>query len=119
VLKQALLQATGSVLIPAFLPESFAGAEPAAASPDEGIDGFFRFESFIEKRLQAGATDLYAEVHRQLDRILLPQVFQFSGGNQRQTARVLGIARQTLRTKLEEAGLNLKRFLDDSSTDKE
>ena len=118
VLKQALLQATGSVLIPAFLPESFAGAEPAAASP-EGIDGFFRFESFIEERLKAGATDLYAEVHRQLDRILLPQVFQFSGGNQRQTARVLGIARQTLRTKLEEAGLNLKRFLDDSSTDKE
>lgn len=117
VLKQALLQATGSVLIPAFLPSSFASTEPTVSDPEKK-EGF-PFESYIHQRLQDGTSDLYTEVHRQLDRILLPLVFEFSGSNQRQTARLLGIARQTLRTKLSEAGLNLKRFLDDSATDKD
>jgi two-component system nitrogen regulation response regulator GlnG len=117
VLKQALLQATGSVLIPAFLPDTLGGTEPDPATPGDAAG--FLFEPFILQRLEGDTSDLYAEAHRQLDRILLPLVFEFSGGNQRQTARFLGIARQTLRTKLREAGLNLTRFLDDSAADKE
>src|SRR5262249_31081618 len=46
VLKQALLQATGNVLVPAFLPESLTGpaAPAAAATPAAGSE--HRFESF-------------------------------------------------------------------------
>jgi two-component system nitrogen regulation response regulator GlnG len=117
VLKQALLQASGSILVPAFLPDTLGAGQPAAPAPAAG-EGFL-FEPFILQRLEAGTSDLYTEAHRELDKILLPLVFEFSGGNQRATARFLGIARQTLRAKLGEAGLNLKRFLDDSQGDKE
>jgi two-component system nitrogen regulation response regulator GlnG len=111
VLKQAFLQATGSVLIPAFLPESLGDAGPPAAPAPAGAPGFL-FEPFIRQHLQDGTAELYAEVHRQLDRILLPLVLAFSSGNQRLAARCLGIARQTFRVKLREAGLKIKPSLE-------
>jgi len=118
VLKQALLQAVGSVLIPAFLPDGFGEGDntPRTSSPQP--TGFL-FEPFLRERLEAGADDLYAEAHRQLDRILLPMTLEFTGGNQRLTARLLGIARQTLGVKLREAGLSLKRSVEESEDEKE
>jgi two-component system nitrogen regulation response regulator GlnG len=108
VLKQALLRATGTLLIPAFLPEGLGDGGPARPTSESGDRGFL-FERFIKERLKAGGNDAYAETHRQLDRILLPLALEFSGGNQRLAARVLGIARQTFRVRLREAGLNLKQ----------
>jgi two-component system nitrogen regulation response regulator GlnG len=117
LLKQALVQATGSALIPAFLPEGLGdGVRPAPAA--DAAEGGFLFEPFIRRRLQEGPGDIYAEAHRQLDRILLPLVLEFTGGNQRLTARFLGIARQTFRVKLREAGFGVKRLLEEGS-DKE
>jgi two-component system nitrogen regulation response regulator GlnG len=110
VLKQALLQATGSVLIPAFLPAALGTAgEPTALARTEAVSAGFLFEPFIRQRLEAGGNDVYAEAHRQLDRILLPLALDFSDGNQRLAARLLGIARQTFRVRLREAGLTLKQ----------
>ena len=79
----------------------------------------FQFEPFLQQQLEAGAEDLYAEAHRQLDRILLPMALEFTAGNQRLTARLLGIARQTLGVKLREAGLSLKRSVEGGDDDKE
>jgi two-component system nitrogen regulation response regulator GlnG len=107
VLKQALLHATGSVLVPAFLPEHLRDAEappPPAGEPAAS----FALEPFLRRLLEAGGNDVYAEAHRQLDRILLPMALEQTDGNQRSAARILGIARQTLATKLREAGLNRK-----------
>jgi two-component system nitrogen regulation response regulator GlnG len=111
VLKQALLRSTGTVLIPAFLPESLNEGKlpPEPAATDQY--GFF-FEPFIRRQLESGSEDLYAEAHRQLDRILLPLVLEATAGNQRLAAKYLGIARQTIKTKLTEAGLNLKRSVE-------
>jgi two-component system nitrogen regulation response regulator GlnG len=39
-----------------------------------------------------------------LDRLLLPRVLEYTGGNQVQAARLLGTARQTLRQKLRDLG---------------
>ena len=44
-------------------------------------------------------------MRRQLDRVLLPLVLGYAGGSQHQAALLLGIARQTLRTKLRDLGL--------------
>src|SRR5205823_6492477 len=90
VLKQALLQASGPLLLLAFLPEPLGGTgEPAAATaPTEGPG----LESFIRGRLGSDAGDLYAETHRQVDRLLLPLVLEHTQGNQHQAARLLGIA---------------------------
>jgi DNA-binding NtrC family response regulator len=102
VLKQALLRAHGPVLLPDFLPE-FAAAPRAAAAAAPG--GGFDPEAFIRQRLGPDARDLYAEAHRELDRLLLPRVLDHTGGNQARAALLLGIARRTLRTKLQDLGL--------------
>ena len=106
VLKQALLRAHGPVLLPEFLPEfPLAPAAPAApmASPGGGFDP----EAFLRQRLGPDSRDLYAEIHRELDRLLLPRVLEHTGGNRARAALLLGIARRTLRTKLQELGLHV------------
>jgi two-component system nitrogen regulation response regulator GlnG len=104
-LKQALLQSSGTVLLPAFLPDLAGGpGEPGQAAPP-GAD--LDLEAFIRQRLGPDAQDLYADTHRQVDRLLLPLALEYTGGNQHQAARLLGIARQTLRQKLRELGLHV------------
>jgi two-component system nitrogen regulation response regulator GlnG len=69
-------------------------------------------EVFIRRRVDTDTIDLYAETHRQVDRLLLTCVLEATGGNQHQAARRLGIARATLRRRLRELGLNITRQLD-------
>jgi two-component system nitrogen regulation response regulator GlnG len=103
VLEQALLRASGSVLLPAFLPAPLGGScDPVPAMTPREAPGL---ESFLRGRLGPGVCDLYAETHRQIDRLLLPRVLDYTCGCKLQAARLLGIARQTLRMKLREQGL--------------
>jgi DNA-binding NtrC family response regulator len=108
VLKQALLHASGAVLLPAFLPESLGGTGevvPAPPSRDEpGVETFV-----IQQRLAPDVRDLYAATHREVDRLLLARVLEQTGGNVQQAALLLGIARQTLRLKLRDLGLSNPR----------
>ncbi len=108
VLKQALLRATGTILIPAFLPDTLEETQAPEAPGKPAEANGLSFPDFIRRRLEAGSNDVYAETHRELDRLLLAQALEFTGGNQRLAARVLGIARQTFRMRLREAGLNVK-----------
>src|SRR5271168_807515 len=62
-LKQALLQASGSVLLPAFLPELFGRPGEPAPAPLAGAD--LGLAAFIRQRLVPDAGDLYADTHRQ------------------------------------------------------
>ena len=105
VLKQALLQASGPTLLVTFLPEfSSEASEHGPAATGETNLGL---EAFIRERLVPDARDLYAETHRQVDRLLLLRVLDYTGGNQHHAARLLGIARQTLRQKLRDLGLHV------------
>ena len=63
----------------------------------------------IRQRVGSDVRDLYAETHRQLDRLLLPRVLEHTRGNLQQAALLLGIARQTLRLKLRDLGLSATR----------
>ncbi len=114
VLKQSLLRASGTVLLPTFLPELLAGrGEAVPAAPGQDFD----LGTFIDQRLGSQAHELYAEVHRQVDRLLLPRVLDHTGGSQHQAARLLGIARQTLRLKLRELGLHVTRTAETEEDD--
>jgi two-component system nitrogen regulation response regulator GlnG len=115
VLKQALLQASGTVLLPGFLPDLSGHAGKPDASPPTGTD--LGLEAFISQRIGSDAKDLYAETHRQVDRLLLARVLQFTGGNQQQSARLLGIARQTLRQKLRDLGLHVTHSVESDEDD--
>jgi DNA-binding NtrC family response regulator len=108
VLKQALLQANGAVLLPAFLPERVGGvgvvAPPLTTAAEPGAEMFV-----IRQRIDSDVRDLYAETHRQVDRLLLQRVMEYTHGNLQQAALLLGIARQTLRMKLRDLRLSVTR----------
>jgi DNA-binding NtrC family response regulator len=139
VLKQAILQATGNVVVRSGIPRPvLAGAGrcgsrsacssgrscgPTAgcrsSSPEcpeaPGVPavltsrplGCLDPEAFLRQRLGPDSRDLYAEFHRELDRLLLGRVLEYTGGNQLRAALLLGIARRTLRQKLQELGLHV------------
>jgi two-component system nitrogen regulation response regulator GlnG len=107
VLKQALLRASGNVLLPAFIPESLRGLPHSPAAPSGKEPGVEEF--LVRLRMGPDLRDLYAEAHRRLDRLLLPRVLEHTGGSQHQAALRLGIARQTLRLKLRDLGLSAPR----------
>jgi DNA-binding NtrC family response regulator len=100
VLKQALLRASGPTLLPE-LPDG----PQSAAVPSPGND--LALATFIGHRLAPEVNDLYAQTHAHVDRLLLARVLEYTGGNQHQAARLLGIARQTLRLKLRDLGLHV------------
>ncbi len=104
VLKQALLRSSGTVLLPAFLPQLAGAADCDKPQVETEVQGL---ESFIGRRLTPDASDLYARMHADVDRRFLSRVLEYTNGNQRQAASVLGIARQTLRQKLRELGLQI------------
>jgi DNA-binding NtrC family response regulator len=124
VLKQALLAASGTMLLPGFLPElaggpavpdgvrdgrDVAGREPAPA----GLD----LETFIRQRLAPDTDDLYGETHRQVDRLLLTLALEHTDGNHRDAARLLGISRQTMRVKLRALGLHVTHSVESDADD--
>jgi nitrogen regulation protein NR(I) len=108
VLKQALLQATGSVLVPEFLPDTVRARLPAA-----GL-GFRDLELFIKERIEAGSNDLYAEWQAVAEKHLLAIVLHHTDGNQVQAAKILGINRSTLRNKIQDLKIGLERSGDTS-----
>src|SRR5690606_3974299 len=81
VMRQAVLSATGTVIVPEFLPPEVrgerSGGSDASASPS--ASDLLRF---IEKRLQSGTSNLYAESLEFMARLLMTRVLQESGGNQ-------------------------------------
>jgi two-component system nitrogen regulation response regulator GlnG len=104
VLKKALVRAHGPVPLPDFLPElrEMRGGPAAPVTPP---GGGFDLEAFIRQRLGPDARDLYKATLRELHRLLLPRVLEYTGGSQHRAAILLGIARQTLRAKLRDLGL--------------
>jgi two-component system nitrogen regulation response regulator GlnG len=101
--KQALLHATGQVLLADFLPEAVRGGQRAAQVVPEG--GFADVARFVGDRLRAGTTDLHGELIARVERQLFTDVLRQTGGNLTQAAKMLGITRGTLRTKLATLGM--------------
>ncbi len=115
VIKQALLRASGTVLLPTFLPELRTDAVSGAKEPTRALPDL---DAFIREQLAHETDDIYVETHRLVDRLLLVRALEQSGGNQREAARLLGISRQTMRTKLRSLGLtvNLTPEIEDESS---
>jgi DNA-binding NtrC family response regulator len=73
------------------------------------VASLFPSPSLFPSRIGSDLRDLYADAHRDLDRLLLPRVMEYARGSQHQAALLLGIARQTLRLKLRDLGLSITR----------
>ncbi|HWC90129.1 MAG TPA: sigma-54 dependent transcriptional regulator [Pirellulales bacterium] len=112
VLKRALLQTTGEVLISDFLPEDVrTRAGHGGASGDQAADVTPVTEAYIDTRIREGSEDLYAEAVALLERALITRVLQHTKGNQSQAAKILGITRGSLRNKIRTCGIAIEHVV--------
>jgi two-component system, NtrC family, nitrogen regulation response regulator GlnG len=120
-IKQAMLNASGHLILPEFLPADLRAApdapgreggqeerpvpSPARAAPVGAGD----LVELIEGLLRRGEDQLYDKVIAETDRMLLARVLRHTHGNQSQASELLGLNRGTLRQKLGSLGLSLDR----------
>ncbi len=109
VIKHAILHATGSVLLPDFMPDSVRGARvrSAGGGVDWAANGGVPWETFIQQQLSGQTNTLYADVIAQVERHLLAAVLRHTNGNRVQAARILGVTRSTLRSKMSSLGISI------------
>ena len=112
VVRQAILQATGPVLVADSLPEvvRLGGHRgvPLSAHAQEAED---ELAEFVEDRLRGGSTALYAECLERMERALLTKILDAVAGNQSQAARILGITRSSLRYKTRQLGISINQVV--------
>ena len=116
VLRQALLRASGTVLLPAFLP-NLVGIPPARPSSPVIVEPAFDLERFIRQWLAPATHDLSADTHREVDRLRMTVALEYTHGNHRDAARLLGISRQTMRVKLRALGLHVAHSVEPADDD--
>jgi len=107
VIKQAVLQTTGPVIMPEFLPKSVRSQHEPAAIVPTGTSQTSELEAFIDERMAAGTQDLYADSLQMMERCLLKRVLMRTEGNQSKAAKILGITRASLRHKLQSLHISM------------
>jgi two-component system nitrogen regulation response regulator GlnG len=121
LIKQALINATGTVITIDCLPElrSFRTHDngrsesemadqrgPASSHTADQLPQSDLAE-FIEQRIGLDAVNLYAESLDLMERYLLTRVLRETGGNQSLAAKILGITRGSLRNKIRALRLSI------------
>ncbi|MBD3676137.1 MAG: sigma-54-dependent Fis family transcriptional regulator [Planctomycetaceae bacterium] len=134
VIKQALLNCTGPVVIAEFLPDEVRGIDPHSfpgvvaegeeevakeSSDQQRADNPIDLISFIDQRLGSGTDNLYAECVEELERYLFQRVLQETDGNQSLAAKTLGITRGKVRDRIQAFGINLDTTITTDSQDSE
>jgi two-component system nitrogen regulation response regulator GlnG len=118
VMKQALLEAAGPVLLADFLPPALRGDAPArtistpgaaSANQDQNPISAPEIDQFITDCLQASSENLHHELMTLVERHLIARVLQHTDGNQFQAARILGIDRGSLRSKIQALAITIER----------
>lgn len=118
VLKQAILQMRGQVLLPEALPghvQNLPGQGPGRLAES----ALFDWDSYVAERLAADTEHLYAETVELMERELLVRVLRHTQGNQVKAARILGIARGSVRSKIKTLGISIEHHVnaDDDQAD--
>jgi two-component system nitrogen regulation response regulator GlnG len=109
VLKNAFLRAPGAVLTAECLPDGLMTRRPAVVLRLEDVRGQpmaartsaeLPLAALVQSLLRPGQADLFRQVGREVDRVVLEEVLRHTRGNQVEASRILGISRTTLRAKL-------------------
>lgn len=110
--KHALLEASGPVIVPAYLPDFLREPHkiepsPSNAAPSSGRT--FNFAELTRQRLEAGSEEIHRELVSTAEREIFSEVLKYTEGNLTQAAKRLGITRTTLRARLESLGMSVER----------
>ena len=114
VLKHAVVEATGPLILPEFLPETLRGTveSPTVGSASRAVTDVMTdggLIHFIHQQIRSGTETLYDDVIQRVERIVLAELLQQVEGNISRASALLGISRSTLRVKLAALGINLDR----------
>lgn len=115
VLRESLVAAAGSVLLPNFLPPELQTS--TTTMPDEvpipavNANDWNQLGAFVEAALAANEADIYRRSVDEFDRRVLSRALSQSSGNQTNAAQLLGLSRPTLRTKLRSLGMSVEKVV--------
>jgi len=113
--KFALVHSTGEVVTPEALPASVRGGSfvvPPLPIETQSSD-LADVRRLVQTLLAQGTANLSEQVHASVDRVLLEEVLAAVGGHQRRAAEILGLSRNTLRTRLQQLGLTVGKVVQD------
>ena len=118
VIRQSLLNATGPVIVPDFLPPEVRSAvgppgpvqENAGTEPNGEV---CNLKQFLDQHLTEGTDpeNLHADTMQFVERYLLTRVLEQTNGNQSQASRILGITRGSLRNKIRTLGITIEQIV--------
>jgi two-component system nitrogen regulation response regulator GlnG len=109
---QTLLQTIGPVVLPEFLPKSIREKRSAVSQTQRNRTPLAsELESFIDQRMAAGSSDIYADTLEVMERCLLQRVLTRTDGNQSKAAKILGISRASLRHKLQALHISMEHVV--------
>lgn len=116
-LKKAVLNASGPLLLPEFLPSPLrsGGGHSLSDEATQASNTSNDWETFLDERFESGTETLYDETLQRMERWLITRVLRKTAGNQVQAASLLGVTRTTLRSKLTKLGLSIDKVVDASS----
>jgi len=104
VVRQSLLNATGPVIVPSFLPPELTtpmlSKTPELPQIDNATGVPSDLAPFVNRRLEADSRNLYAEALEQMERYLITRVLQATEGNQTKASEILGITRGKIRDRV-------------------
>jgi two-component system nitrogen regulation response regulator GlnG len=117
--KYALVHTPGDTLTPECLPVQLrevtsgaVGASAGRAPSERGDDG--ELARLVRELLHNGGGNIYHRVQAVVDRAVLQAALEHVKGNQVEAAEVLGISRNTLRSKLRALGLIVEKQVSDA-----
>jgi two-component system, NtrC family, nitrogen regulation response regulator GlnG len=113
-IKEAMLRSTGHLILAEFLPEAIRHPHvtPAPAASSNALPDI---QTLVKELLDHGTKDVYAQVVRAVERVLLSQVLRRTNYHQGQASDMLGLNRSTLRYKLRELGISLGKVIADDA----
>lgn len=109
VVRQAVLNTTGPVIVPEFLPAEVVNQrKPTLEKSAEGLPPV-DLPGFVDSRLSRGTTDLYAEALEMMERYIFTRVLQETNGVQTKAAEILGITRGKIRDRIAAFNIQLDK----------
>jgi two-component system nitrogen regulation response regulator GlnG len=109
VVKQSMLNASGHLILPEFLPPHLSqqGAPPPAPKEEDHLD----LDQLIDELLRRGEGQLHDKVIAAAERVLFARVLRQTHGHQSKASELLGLDRSTLRNRLRALGLTVDKML--------
>jgi two-component system nitrogen regulation response regulator GlnG len=112
-IKHSLLEATGPVIVPAYLPDVLRNHQPTSTSASDAAVASaargFDFAAMTRERLAAGSEDIHRELISIAEKEIFAEVLKQTDGNLTQAAKRLGITRTTLRARIESLSMSLEK----------